>query len=283
MAGPDLVQSILARATSRTLPDGSQQQVLSLDAVRDLAEQSPNADKLDVERSALEHGVLPERYLRNLHDISLQDQLSLLKSRVLLIGLGGLGGHVLDILARAGVGEILAMDGDRFEASNLNRQLLALETTLDMDKAEAARQRVAAVNTSVRFRAEARFVDRLDLDEMLPGCGLAIDALGGLAMRLEMQRAAANAGVPLVTAALAGWSGYVSTVFPGESGPAQFLPASGSAAEDSLGTPAPAVAAAAAIQAGEAIKVLCGRTRPGQAQTLIFDLNDLSFERVRFG
>ena len=69
-----------------------------------------------VECAALLSGILPERYARNTKQFSLEDQRALLLSRVLLVGLGGLGGHVLDMLVRLGVGHITAADGDVFRA-----------------------------------------------------------------------------------------------------------------------------------------------------------------------
>ena len=95
-----------------------------------------------MERTALELGICPERYLRNLDAYSLAEQLRLLKSHAALVGLGGLGGYVLELLARAGVGSIRAADGDEFVPSNLNRQLYATRRTLCGYKAAAAAARM---------------------------------------------------------------------------------------------------------------------------------------------
>ena len=105
-----------------------------------------------------------------------------------------------------------------------------------------------------------------------------MDALGGLASRLALHGAAGQAGLPLVTAAVAGLTGLVATVQPGSMSPYELL-GGGGAAEDGLGTPAPAVACAASMQASEALRLLTGR--PPLAGVLLFDLSDGTFQRVR--
>ena len=236
----------------------------------------------EVQALALEQGVVPERYVRNFEALDWARQAKLLRSRALLVGLGGLGGHVLDIVCRMGVGSVVAADGDCFEQSNLNRQLLAQARTLLRPKAEAARERVRAVNPAVELEALAEFVDEVAMQRLAAGAGVVVDALGGLDDRPALARVAAQAGVPLVTAAIAGMSGYVATVLPGARGPADLL-GTGAGAEDALGSPAPAVAVAASLQAAEALCVLCGDPPALAGKMLVFDLRDMTFETMTLG
>ena len=99
----------------------------------------------DVEDAALRAGILPLRYLRNRNTIGIGQQLRLLRSRVAVIGCGGLGGHVIEALARLGVGSITAVDPDVFEESNLNRQVFSSINVLGRNKAEVAAERVAEI------------------------------------------------------------------------------------------------------------------------------------------
>ena len=101
-----------------------------------------------IEAAALSLGVCPERYLRNFEAYSLEEQLRLLSGRVALVGLGGLGGYVLELLARAGVGAVRVADGDEFCPSNLNRQLFATRRGLGGDKAAAAAARLSGTSTN---------------------------------------------------------------------------------------------------------------------------------------
>lgn len=283
-----LAARIRELAQPTRLPDGRECAVLPFYAARDLARglgRSRSKGGLRgraearVERTALALGIRPERYLRNFDAYSPEEQLRLLNARAAMVGLGGLGGYVLELLARAGVGGIRAADGDEFAASNLNRQLYATRRSLGGYKAAAAAARMALVNPAVAFEPVARFLDEADMGRFVAGADLCLDALGGLKDRAMLARQASAAGVPLVTAAVAGQSGFVATVLPGALAPAEFLGA-GAGAEDSQGTPAPAVAAAASLMAGEALNILCGRGPALAGKMLLFDLARMSFETV---
>jgi len=202
------------------------------------------------------------------------------------VGLGGLGGELLELLARAGVGRILAADGDVFEQSNCNRQLLCTVDTLGRPKSQAAGARVLQINPGVACQCRHEALDEVGMLELIRDAGdnaIVVDALGGLDSRPALWRAAREAGRPMVTAAVAGTSGCMGSFFPGETGPELlFAPASsqGSAAEDILGTQGPCVHLAACLQAQEVIRLL-QHPEIHEGRVLFFDLNDLTFERVR--
>ncbi|TVM15387.1 HesA/MoeB/ThiF family protein [Oceanidesulfovibrio indonesiensis] len=234
---------------------------------------------LDVERTAVRMGILPERYRRNTNTINLADQAVLLDSRVAMVGLGGLGGYVLESLARIGVGRIRAAEGDVFEASNLNRQLLSEERWLGVSKAAPAKERIPRINPAVELETVEAFLNAETVGPFLDGVDLVMDCLGGLDFRAPLQHAAAEAGIPMVTAAVAGWCGYVGAVAPGAPGPADLLPRSGGV-EDEIGTPPPTVMLAASLQARECVRILLGGV--AEQSVLLFDLADSTFETIRF-
>ena len=218
-----------------------------------------------------------ERYKRN-SLLTEAEQARLARSRALIVGLGGLGGHVLDMLARMGVGTIMAADGDAFETSNLNRQLLCTERRIGMNKADAAREHVREVNGEIGFTAIPRFLRGKELDDLARRSDVVVDALGGLRDRRAVQEAAAKAGVPLVSAGISGLTGWVAVVRPGENGPAAYLGAGdehGGGVEETEGNLAPTAALAAALQASEVLKVLTGK--PHQKGLLLFDLAENLF------
>jgi molybdopterin-synthase adenylyltransferase len=100
----------------------------------------------EVEGITLGLGLLPARYQRNQQTLTVYDQLKLFRSRVAVIGCGGLGGYVIEELARLGVGTIYAIDPDTFQEHNLNRQLLSSTANLGRAKVEIAAARVAEIN-----------------------------------------------------------------------------------------------------------------------------------------
>ena len=106
----------------------------------------------DIEAAALGWELLPGRYRRNRETVSVVDQLRLFRSRVAVIGCGGLGGYVIEQLARLGVGTLVLVDPDVFEEHNLNRQLLSSPAHLEAAKVAVARERVAATRRSPRSR-----------------------------------------------------------------------------------------------------------------------------------
>ena len=89
---------------------------------------------------------MEERYIRNLGALTEEDCAVLRGKTVFVAGCGGLGGYLIEMLLRLGVGEIRAADGDVFEASNLNRQLLATRKTVGQYKVDAAEERILEIN-----------------------------------------------------------------------------------------------------------------------------------------
>ena len=272
------------------MPDGTSYKSVSRDAVLHLTREY-GASPLRVEVAALRRGCIPERYVRNFKAFSFEEQIRLLESRVLLVGLGGLGGGVLELLLRTGVGTITAADHDRFEESNLNRQLLSITGRLDVSKAEAARERASQVNPSAEFIALDEYLEFPRMLELARDADVVVDALGGLDSRPALWKAAERAGRPLISAAVAGESGCVGAFYPGGPGPAPlFGSANGEgdrngaakAAENVLGTQAGCVHFAASLQASETVRLLRFPEKETEDRVLFFDLRDLSFDNVRF-
>ena len=90
---------------------------------------------------------MEDRYARNIPALTEAECLTLRTKRVLVAGCGGLGGHIIDQLARIGVGQLRVVDGDVFEPSNLNRQLLATYDTVGMLKVESAKARILSARS----------------------------------------------------------------------------------------------------------------------------------------
>ncbi|MEF2231979.1 MAG: ThiF family adenylyltransferase [Pseudodesulfovibrio sp.] len=269
---------ILELAADTPLPQGGHGPTLDAASVLALSDRF-NLPGWEIEAHALELGVSPLRYLRNASALSPGDHVRLLRSRVALVGLGGLGGSLLEQCLRLGIGRIRAADGDIFEESNLNRQALASMASRGLPKAAAALDRAENVNPSVQFEPWDEYLTAKTLPGFLLGCDLVMDALGGLGFRPHLQAAAARAGIPLVTGALAGWTGYVGVVLPGQPGPADSMGADDSV-ERQLGCPMPTVALLASLMAAEAVRILCGTPSPLSGKILIADLRSLDFEIV---
>jgi len=223
-----------------------------------------------------------ERYLRNYDAIDEAEQASLAGKRVLVVGCGGLGGMVIECLARIGVGHLRVVDGDVFEESNLNRQILSSTMNLGRAKTLAAKQRVMAVNPLVEVDAVQTDLTAENAAQLLVDCDVAVDCLDNIPTRLFLQQAAKTAGVPLVHGAVAGWVGRVCVIQPGEDLLNLLYPESGElqGEEQQMGTLSFTAALTASWQAAEAVKLLLGKSGL-QAEILEVDLLSGSANRFR--
>jgi molybdopterin/thiamine biosynthesis adenylyltransferase len=140
-----------------------------------------------------------EPWLRNLGYVSPAEQERLCVSQVAVLGLGGVGGVAAELLARAGIGRLNLCDVDEFEASNLNRQVGALHSTLGKPKTEVMAQRLRNINPNLSITLN----DPLNLnsaraEDALYGCGAGVLAVDALGPAISALRAARGLGVPLV-------------------------------------------------------------------------------------
>jgi molybdopterin/thiamine biosynthesis adenylyltransferase len=225
-----------------------------------------------------------ERYSRNHNALTREEQTLLAESRVAIIGLGGLGGGVVETLARIGVGSLFLMDGDRFETTNLNRQILSTEALVGHPKADAAKARVLAVNSDIRVTACIGFLDTGNADAIVDDADLVIDCLDSIDTRFLLEDACKRAGVPLISGAIAGTLGQIMTIFPEDPG-LELVYGERSAkraagVENEMGNLSYCAMFVAALQASEAVKVLLNRGELLRNRLLIADLMALSFDIV---
>jgi len=271
MTDAQSLQQLEARMEALAEPEGDMR-VLTFEAVQGLAREFGISPRT-VHRQALQRRILPRRYLRNFGTLGWEGQLALLEGTVAVIGLGGLGGNVVEGLARAGIGCLVVVDGDVFVDHNLNRQLLSEEVRLGGSKVEAAQARVAAINCAVEVVAFPDMAGAERLPGILTGVDVVVDALDRLPSRLTLQDAASKAGIPLVHGAIAGWTGQVMTVLPGDLGLralyGEEVPAQG--AEVELGCPAATPMMVAAWQVQEVVKLLTGQGKILRHRLLFMD------------
>ncbi len=278
-----LISHIKDSSRAMKRPDGESYRSLSIKDTERMAAVSGISGK-DVEIAALENGVIPERYTRNMKALSVDDQLKLLRATVTVVGLGGLGGTVTEMLARMGVGRLNLIDGDVFEESNLNRQVTSSTAKIGMPKADAARQRVFDINSGIAVDSHRLFLEEENARELIAGSDVVVDCLDSLKTRYFLAMACREAALPLIVAAVAGLSGQVTVLFPEDNGfeaiygiPEE-IPEKG--VETRLGNLAPVVGMIANIECAEVAKILIGRGSPLRNRLLVVDLMESTFETV---
>lgn len=238
-----------------------------------------------IEEAALSHGILPARYQRNQSMLSVDDQLQIFRSQVVVIGCGGLGGYIIEELARLGVGRIVAVDPDVFEEHNLNRQILSTLRNLGQAKVEAALARVSEINPAVRVKPVKEFFCTANSQELLRGATLAVDALDSIAYRLELAQACTEMELPMVHGAIGGWYGHVATQLPGDTTVQNIYRnwVEGKGIEKQLGNPAFTPAVVASLQVAEACKIVLGRGELLRNRKLSIDLLDMEIHEIPYG
>jgi tRNA A37 threonylcarbamoyladenosine dehydratase len=142
---------------------------------------------------------MDDRYSRTRKLIGEEGLARLKAASVLVVGVGGVGSYAAEAVARAGVGKITLMDGDTVQPSNLNRQLVALTSTLGRNKAEAMAERIRDIDPDTEVTALARFYaehDTLDLTAY----DWVIDAIDSVIAKTSLIKTATEKGVNIISA-----------------------------------------------------------------------------------
>lgn len=222
--------------------------------------------------------LLPKRYDRNSGTLGCAGQKRLLEAKVLVAGLGGLGGYAVEELARCGAGIVAGVDSDRFDETNLNRQLFADRTSIGAAKTQAAGARVAAVNDAVEFRPYRCKVEDLP-EAAYENVDLLFDCLDRIPSKLHLQEMGQRFDIPLVHGAIGGWYGQVAVVWPKSRLLSSLYAGKQEGIEKELGTPPFTPAVVASLMVAEGVKVLLGK-KPTEKAVLFIDLLHNQWETI---
>jgi adenylyltransferase/sulfurtransferase len=227
------------------------------------------------------------RYNRQilLHDFDVAGQERLQQSRVLVVGLGGLGCPAALYLAAAGVGELLLADGDDVELSNLQRQIAHRGDDIGTNKARSAAVAIASLNPEVKLEVITRALVEDTMPELVARVDLVVDATDNYPVRFALNRACIAAGVPLVSGAAVRSEGQVAVFDPVRGGPCyRCLYASDEAATalscSDSGVLAPLVGVIGSLQAMEALKLLSGFGETLRGKLLLLDLRTMDIRQL---
>ena len=208
------------------------------------------------------------RYSRQimLPELDIAGQEKLLKAKVLIMGMGGLGCPVALYLSAAGVGELILADDDNVEISNLQRQIAHFQHSVGMNKAKSVNTTLSELNSSQRTTLIEFRMNRSDLEERIPPTDLVIDCTDNLESRYLINELCWKYGKPLISGAAIRWEGQVSMFDRSvENSPCYqcLYPQENTMGETNLncsenGVISPLVGVIGTTQAMEAIKVITG-------------------------
>ena len=226
--------------------------------------------------------MIENRYLKNMNMLSATDMELLKHSKVCVIGCGGLGGYVIEMLGRLGIGSITAVDGDVFDETNLNRQLRSDTRVLGKSKAETEKERMLLVNPLIKLVTVPERITPVNGHDLLAGHNVIIDAVDNIETRLLLQKLASELGIILVHGAIAGWYGQVTTIFPGDNTLNVLYSGTGAKGiEKELGNPSFTPALVASIEVSEVLKYLIGRGTLLRKKVLYIDLLEQAYTTIQ--
>jgi len=203
-------------------------------------------------------------------------QEKLKKAKVVVAGVGGLGCPASLYLVAAGIGGVILIDDERFELSNLNRQILGFQKDVGRLKCEAAGEKLEALNPEVKTSVKCIRITTDNIQELISSSDVVVDAMDNWKTRFIINEECVRERIPLVHAGIHGWSGQMTTIFPGK-GPCLrcIIPKDPQEIK-----PFPVLGATpgffAMLQVMEVIKLLTGLGSPLIGKLLIFDGEDMN-------
>jgi adenylyltransferase/sulfurtransferase len=213
-------------------------------------------------------------------EIGVKGQLKLKKSKVCVVGLGGLGSVAAMQLAGMGVGFLCVVDGDVVDVTNLHRQQLYGTDKEGKPKVEAAAERLRSLNPHIVIEPVNCQVNNANATEIVQGMDVVIDGLDNMEARYAVNRACVKLCVPYVFGAVATTTGNVSTIVPGKSVCLECFYGNKSGKAEIVGVHPSAVNIIASIEVSEAIKLLTDQEPNLVNKLLNFELNSLEMNLV---
>jgi molybdopterin/thiamine biosynthesis adenylyltransferase len=219
-----------------------------------------------------------------LDELGWKGQRKLGKSKVAVVGVGGLGTVSSLYLALAGIGKLRLIDQDTVETPNLHRQILFSLDDLHYPKVEVAAERLEKINPLLEAEPVSENVNANNVEKLLTGMDLVVDGLDNMFTRYLLNRACVKLGVTYIFGAAIGIEGNISVFAPPETGCLECLLPNLSDDDlltcDTRGVVGATAGIIGAMEAMEAIKVLAGIGSPLKGKLMICDFNDMYFTTV---
>ncbi|MFW5913462.1 MAG: HesA/MoeB/ThiF family protein [Bacillota bacterium] len=222
---------------------------------------------------------MKKRVQKNLGVFSPEEMETISDKTVIIVGLGGLGSMVANGLVRLGVRRFVLIDHDRYEATNMNRQLFCTEETLGMLKVLAAEEALHRIDSDVDIKVYAERFENLP-PSVFHRADLIVDALDFITLKLQLERIASRHEAPLLHGAIGGWYGQAGLSMPSSRLLERYYKRTDSGVENEEGSPTFTPGVVANIMVGEAAKVLSENESGLYNRLLFIDLLDHDFRTI---
>ena len=220
-----------------------------------------------------------DRYSRNQKMISFDEQEKISRSTVAILGLGGLGGYLVEMFTRIGIGKLILVDYDKFEVTNLNRQIISTEVNLGLSKVEEAKKRVETINSKTKIIKINKKISQNNIDEIIRKADIVVDALDSSKLKKIVEISCNKNKIPMVHGAIGGWIGQIAVIMPGDFILDKIYKEDN--LENKMGNPSFTPGLVASIQVGEVIKILLKRKGLLNNEILYIDLEYNSFTKLK--
>lgn len=228
------------------------------------------------------------RYSRHimLPQVNIEGQQKLLRARVLLIGLGGLGSPVAMYLAASGIGHLVIADHDKVDLHNLQRQIIHSTATIGQDKAVSATQTLQSLNPGIRITAFNKKLDESALREQVRSADAVVDGSDNFATRFALNRICVAEKTPLISGAVIRMEGQV-TVFRADRADSPCYRCLYKEMDEpdercsETGILAPVAGIIGSIQAVETLKVLLDMGETLMGRLLILDARTMALREIK--
>ena len=233
---------------------------------------------------------LIERYSRQivLKDIGPSGQKKIIKSRVLVVGAGGLGCPVIDYLSRAGIGNIGVVDHDKINISNIHRQSLYNTKDIGKFKVNVLKKKIKLVNSQVKIKTFKKRIERKNIEEIFKGYDFIVDGSDNFKTKFLLNKYSIKYKKILIVGAISKMDGHIFTFdFKNKKNPClkcfyQSEPSDEVLNFEFEGILGPVAGIVGNIQATEILKKILNLSKESNKKILILDLLDLNFRKAKF-
>ena len=231
-----------------------------------------------------------ERYSRQiiLKDIGIIGQTKILKAKVLIVGLGGLGCPIADYLTRSGVGILGVLDFDSVNLSNIHRQSLFYTSDLGKHKVDVVHKKLKKINSIVKIQKHKIKISKENVKKILKNYDIIIDGSDNFKTKFLLNEAAIKLRKYFISGSISKFDGHIFTFnFKNKKEPClkcfyQSMPSDNIMNCETEGILGPIAGIVGNIQANEALKIILDIGKNLSSNILIIDLKDLSFRKVKF-
>jgi len=233
---------------------------------------------------------LIERYSRQiiLKDVGPSGQKKIIKSRVLVVGAGGLGCPVIDYLSRAGIGNIGVVDHDKINISNIHRQSLYNTKDIGKFKVNVLKKKIKLVNSQVKKKTFKKKIERKNIEKIFKGYDFIVDGSDNFKTKFLLNEYSIKYKKILIVGAISKMDGHIFTFdFKNKNNPCLKCFYQSEPSDEVLncefeGILGPVAGIVGNIQATEILKKILNLNKESNKKILILDLLDLNFRKAKF-